>query len=420
MPGTHHLRFLVDDQWRIADDLPTAVDDQGSLANYVAVGADIVPPSPDKGKGRARADEPRPRMVQPGHSFWSSHEDDDMEKYKPYKGPGGSPVKHRQHSIPRGSPVSQASPPIPTTYPTDYVHPLLDANARWTSQIPPELEAAAVQEEEYLQQLSNLQIQHQQQLAQLQASGHRQPHQQVGFVPIQIPNSVNVPVPGLPRHLEKLILNVGGKALPGGVASSGGSGTVVGAKGVRGSEPFRERKREGKRDRERERDREGRSERRRDILPMSPLNPGSPEQRGSTEGTPAENLHITLPPPTITPTSSTTPETSLPTTPTPGTTTPTNTTTTSSPSTSPALSPSTPTGTSNIRPPSPQVSSTRPRPIPLLDDVVVADDNSMLPVPSHVVLHHLTTSAIKNGVLATGTTVRYYRKYLTVVYYKPT
>ncbi|KAJ2913839.1 hypothetical protein MD484_g6575, partial [Candolleomyces efflorescens] len=37
LPGTHHIRFLVDDQWRVADDLPTAVDDQGSLANYVAV-----------------------------------------------------------------------------------------------------------------------------------------------------------------------------------------------------------------------------------------------------------------------------------------------------------------------------------------------------------------------------------------------
>lgn len=36
--GTHHLRFLVDGQQRVADDLPTAVDDNGSLANYVGVG----------------------------------------------------------------------------------------------------------------------------------------------------------------------------------------------------------------------------------------------------------------------------------------------------------------------------------------------------------------------------------------------
>lgn len=37
LPGTHHIRYIVDDQVRISDDLPTAVDDQGSLANYVAI-----------------------------------------------------------------------------------------------------------------------------------------------------------------------------------------------------------------------------------------------------------------------------------------------------------------------------------------------------------------------------------------------
>lgn len=36
-PGTHHIRFLVDGVSAIADDLPKAVDDNGSLANYVAV-----------------------------------------------------------------------------------------------------------------------------------------------------------------------------------------------------------------------------------------------------------------------------------------------------------------------------------------------------------------------------------------------
>ncbi|KIK69803.1 carbohydrate-binding module family 48 protein [Collybiopsis luxurians FD-317 M1] len=42
--GTHHLRFIVDGQQRVADDLPTAVDDNGSLANYVAVGLGDVEP----------------------------------------------------------------------------------------------------------------------------------------------------------------------------------------------------------------------------------------------------------------------------------------------------------------------------------------------------------------------------------------
>ncbi|KAG9018096.1 hypothetical protein FRB90_012335 [Tulasnella sp. 427] len=47
------------------------------------------------------------------------------------------------------------------------------------------------------------------------------------------------------------------------------------------------------------------------------------------------------------------------------------------------------------------------------------DDNSVLPVPNHVVLNHLGTSAIKNGVLAVGTTTRYHRKYISTIYYKP-
>jgi hypothetical protein len=40
----------------------------------------------------------------------------------------------------------------------------------------------------------------------------------------------------------------------------------------------------------------------------------------------------------------------------------------------------------------------------------VTDDASVLTVPSHVVLHHLCTSAIKNGVLAVANTTRYRKK----------
>ncbi len=67
----------------------------------------------------------------------------------------------------------------------------------------------------------------------------------------------------------------------------------------------------------------------------------------------------------------------------------------------------------------------------------LTDDASVLPVPSHVVLHHLCTSAIRNGVLAVANTIRYRGKarrvdffwslsllitiqYLTTAYYKPT
>jgi hypothetical protein len=52
--------------------------------------------------------------------------------------------------------------------------------------------------------------------------------------------------------------------------------------------------------------------------------------------------------------------------------------------------------------------------------LMLADDASVLPVPSHVVLHHLSTSAIRNGVLAVGNTTRYKKKFITTIYYKPT
>ncbi|KAL7416497.1 5'-AMP-activated protein kinase beta subunit, interation domain-containing protein [Mrakia frigida] len=47
------------------------------------------------------------------------------------------------------------------------------------------------------------------------------------------------------------------------------------------------------------------------------------------------------------------------------------------------------------------------------------DDNSILPIPNHVVLNHLTASAIRNGTLAVGTTTRYKRKYISTLLYKP-
>ena len=40
----------------------------------------------------------------------------------------------------------------------------------------------------------------------------------------------------------------------------------------------------------------------------------------------------------------------------------------------------------------------------------IGDDNSVLPMPSHSVVNHLATSAIRNGVLAVGTATRYKAK----------
>ncbi|KAF2811485.1 AMPKBI-domain-containing protein [Mytilinidion resinicola] len=48
------------------------------------------------------------------------------------------------------------------------------------------------------------------------------------------------------------------------------------------------------------------------------------------------------------------------------------------------------------------------------------DDSSVLVMPNHTVLNHLSTSSIKNNVLATSATTRYKRKFLTTIMYKPT
>ena len=72
------------------------------------------------------------------------------------------------------------------------------------------------------------------------------------------------------------------------------------------------------------------------------------------------------------------------------------------------LSASTSTGVANF--------TTREMYTKLVDAAGLADDGSVLPVPSHVVLHHLGTSAIRNGVLAVADTMRYKKKVRLICY----
>ena len=69
LPGTHHIKFIVDEHWKLAQDLPTAVDDDGSLANYVSVPLSAGPSAP--------ASPPPPSSGRPAHqiSFWSHSSD---------------------------------------------------------------------------------------------------------------------------------------------------------------------------------------------------------------------------------------------------------------------------------------------------------------------------------------------------------
>ncbi|KAF8628639.1 hypothetical protein AX15_003773 [Amanita polypyramis BW_CC] len=325
--GTHHFRFLVDDQWRVADDLPTAVDDQGTLANYVAVRLSYTPPK----SSNATATPITQRHI-PGQSFWSAASSADGDMPEP------SRQLHHSSSLGHQSTV-------------------------WTNEIPPELIEAAREEEVYLQASAG----------QYEANGSKGGTTYVsGFVPA--PNIP--PAPGLPRHLDKLILNTkmnsaSGTSTPGKGSSSGKS---------KGRDKDSRRHRDGK-----ERDKR--------IPPPAP----PPSEDGSAVG-----LLEPISPEPSTPTAANMGNgdaSSLPTTP--------------DPSTGGIVSSTTYT---NLDTPA----RSRPIGIDPSNTPALSDDASVLPVPSHVVLHHLCTSAIRNGVLAVANTTRYREKYLTTVYYKPT
>ncbi|PCH40245.1 carbohydrate-binding module family 48 protein [Wolfiporia cocos MD-104 SS10] len=292
LPGTHHLKFIVDDQWRTSDDYPTAADDRdGSLANYVAVQVPSSAASP--ATVPLPASSPISPLASPGHahapqfnSFWSE----------------GSAL------------AAEAA----------------RAEAQWTSEIPAALSAAAAEEEAYLASADN---------------NHDFSSNSSASAAVPVPPIP--PAPALPRHLDKLILNA---------RSAGVGGSPVPAE----------------RDRSR---RSGRSRREKERVRNSAL--------GMTVGEGADGEHAT---------------------PTP------------SPLGLPVVTASGTEVAAGSAPPTQERTGAGKLDV----SAGLADDASVLPVPSHVVLHHLSTSAIRNGVLAVANTTRYRKKYITTIYYKPT
>ncbi|RPD62258.1 hypothetical protein L226DRAFT_337741 [Lentinus tigrinus ALCF2SS1-7] len=302
LPGTHHLKFIVDDQIRLSNDYPKAVDDvDGSLANYVAVLAPLTSSSPQQSTLATPLASPHHTHPNQFNSFWSDS-----------TAVGGSGSKSK--------------------------------DTHWTTEIPRELIAAAAEEEAYLAVADS---------PTSSASG--------------VPTPNIPPAPALPRHLDKLILNVRPPAMAGPV------------NGTTGAE--RDKRRSG-RDKERQR----RERERAKGLGMTSAEGGAGDENGagpSGAAAPPPPLHL----PVVT--ASGTDVTQM-------------------------LVQQQPTG-----PPTPPAAPTgRP-----WDGPGISDDASVLPVPSHVVLHHLSTSAIRNGVLAVANTTRYRKKgiqYITTIYYKPT
>lgn len=53
LPGTHHIRFLVDNNMQTSPDLPTTVDFGNNLVNYIEINPDDVPPVPAEASAAA-------------------------------------------------------------------------------------------------------------------------------------------------------------------------------------------------------------------------------------------------------------------------------------------------------------------------------------------------------------------------------
>lgn len=60
LPGTHHIRFLVDGQTQTTPDYPTTVDFGNNLVNYIEVTPDDLPPTPAETDSMAESKSPQP------------------------------------------------------------------------------------------------------------------------------------------------------------------------------------------------------------------------------------------------------------------------------------------------------------------------------------------------------------------------
>lgn len=174
-PGTHRLKFIVDDRWRVSRDLSTASDGEGNLTNYIEV-AHTGPAHPGP-------------LSAPGEDLLAPLEDDEEKRKKQ----GLSAHKaatdlveeaRRAEALQRGN--------LLDVFGEDKVR----HEERWTQEIPPSIVKAQASEENYRNELEVFQ-------ANSESKSSRSHHNRDAPLP---PNDVPVP-PTLPRQLEKVILN---------------------------------------------------------------------------------------------------------------------------------------------------------------------------------------------------------------------
>lgn len=132
LPGTHHIRFLVDNNMQTSPDLPTTVDFGNNLVNYIEVSPDDVPATPDDA---ARTPQERKDKQVPGT--------DEPETTRQRKDKQVLPVEafsrvYPQYLLdydnePEDSPISQAAAaaieklPTPPSLPGFLSKPILNA-----------------------------------------------------------------------------------------------------------------------------------------------------------------------------------------------------------------------------------------------------------------------------------------------------
>jgi hypothetical protein len=155
---------VVDDLWRVAESLPTAVDEEGSLSNYIVVGMSGSAPHPVSPPPKSL---PRKVHQTSGESFWNTGTD-----------------------INETSGLRMSKPP------------------RWTNELPPGLVEASRQEEDYLAEQNALEAQNRLEAQNALAASAEDSQLDINFpVPI-VPTAPNIPdCPSLPPHLGTLILN---------------------------------------------------------------------------------------------------------------------------------------------------------------------------------------------------------------------
>ncbi|KAJ7143591.1 5'-AMP-activated protein kinase beta subunit, interation domain-containing protein [Mycena crocata] len=365
-PGTHHFRFIVDGQTLVAPatEIPNAVDDQGFIANYVAVPGPVGTTTPNTTSATTSASAAVAAAASSKASSTAT-----SATVSPSASTGGR-NKRRRPSLPvhpDGSfwARSSAGGSSEDVRLAERVGMSGGSRAKgWTSEIPEALVNAAAQEEAWL----DAQAQYQQHAQAQHAAGggardaSRGRHIVLnGFVPEpSIP-----PAPRLPRHLERLILNrpSPGVVVPRVATGAGGSGSSMNAVGGSAPSPaLRVTTASGT-----------------DVsVPMMSFTSAS--GAGASGSNANGSSHHSHSHSGDRPNAATHPQFgNLP-----------------APAKGVPGSPGSGGGT------------------PL-----IADDPSVLQTPSHAVLYHLCTSSIRDKMIAVGASTRYRQKYLTTVYYKP-